>query len=92
MYKEADYTETKHDAITVRDTLSKFQAEVKSPAIHFIRPNDVLIIHFALTVLHENNKVVTSGIRRPVLEEVRILKCVENIILNGQFPDYIVVC
>ena len=65
---------------------------MKSPAIHFILPNDVLIIHFALTVLHENNKVVTSGIRRPVLEEVRILKCVENIILNGQFPDYIVVC
>ena len=26
------------------------------------------------------------------MEEVRILKCAENIILNGQFPDYIIVC
>ena len=25
------------------------------------------------------------------MEEVRILKCAENFILNGQFPDYIIV-
>ena len=26
------------------------------------------------------------------MEEVRILKCAKNIIHNGQFPDYIIVC
>ena len=98
MYKEAGCVETK---------LSKFgfcpraraQAEVKSPAIHILRPNDVLTIHFALAVLQEDNSVVTSGTSGPVLyrgsggdmEEVGF-ECVENIILNGQFSDYIVVC
>lgn len=78
---------------------ARAQAEVKSPAINILRPNDVLTIHFALAVLQEDNSVVTSGTSGPVLyrgsggdmEEVGF-ECVENIILNGQFSDYIVVC
>ena len=66
-------------------------------------PDDVLTIHCAITVIHENNNVVTSGTSRPVLahgsggameeqEQASILKCVDNVFRSGQFSDCLVVC
>ena len=64
-------------------------------------PDDVLTIHCAITVLQEDETVVTSGTNRPLLtpearsdmeEEVPILKCVKDSYINGQFTDCVIVC
>jgi len=64
-------------------------------------PDDVLTIHCAITVLQEEETVVTSGTNRPLLspearsdmeEEVPILKCVKESYINGQFTDCVIVC
>ena len=65
-------------------------------------PDDVLTIHCAVTVLPEDESVVTrSGTNRPLVtpvsnadikEQSSIVKCVEASYINGQFTDCVIVC
>ena len=64
-------------------------------------PDDVLTIHCAITVLQEDETVVTSGTNRPLLsqeakgymeEDVPVLKCVKDSYINGLFSDCVIVC
>jgi len=64
-------------------------------------PDDELTIHCAVTVLQEDETVVTSGTSRPLLSEVskadkeqqgRFARCLEDSYINGQFTDCVIVC